>query len=427
MHRLLERLNSYNLKISTKKCQWFSKEVKFLGFLVSGEGIRSNPEKVEVVKKWKAPNNKKSLLRFLGFAVFYHKFIDSLSGKAKPLYNLLKKDVPFEWTQEADNAFISLKKELGNLPTLVYPNPNLPYDLHCDGSDTGLGACLVQNGRPVAFASKTLTVAEVNYNTTEKECLAIVWALQHFHPYIYGATLNIYTDHMALKSILSTKLPRGRIARWIMALQEYQPYTIIHKKGLENVDADALSRLDQNNQEVTKASDITIDSFKTLQKADPKISLLQKSGIKLPYTWLNGILCYEDKFGKTLPVVPVGLVEVVLRHAHNAATGGHFGVEKTMGKVINIGWWSSRKEDVENWVKHCQECQKFKVRNDNATPPMQPITPTYLGEIWATDIATLPESKHGNKHVLVITEYLSKWVVAVAFPSIETSQIVQVY
>lgn len=105
---MLERLDSYYLDISRKKCQWFCKEVKFLGFLVNGEGMRSNPEKVEVVKNWKALTSKKSLLRFLGFVAFYHTFIDSFSGKAKPLYHLLKKDVPYEWTQEANQAFMEL-------------------------------------------------------------------------------------------------------------------------------------------------------------------------------------------------------------------------------------------------------------------------------------------------------------------------------
>ncbi|KAG1001021.1 hypothetical protein G6F27_013266 [Rhizopus arrhizus] len=124
--RFLARLDKYNLRINPKKCQWFSKEVKFLGFLVSGEGIRSNPEKVKVVKEWKAPVNKKGLLRFLGFAVFYHKFIDSLSSKAKPLYALLKKDVDYSWTQEAQQAFEQIKQDLISLPTLAYPNPQLP-------------------------------------------------------------------------------------------------------------------------------------------------------------------------------------------------------------------------------------------------------------------------------------------------------------
>ncbi|KAG0974626.1 hypothetical protein G6F29_012091 [Rhizopus arrhizus] len=272
--RFLARLDKYNLRINPKKCQWFSKEVKFLGFLVSGEGIRSNPEKVKVVKEWKAPVNKKGLLRFLGFAVFYHKFIDSLSSKAKPLYALLKKDVDYSWTQEAQQAFEQIKQDLISLPTLAYPNPQLPYDLHCDASDVGLGACVVQLGRPIAFASRTLNSAETNYTTTEKECLAIVWALKQFHPYLYGSKFTIYTDHAALKSILSTRLPRGRLARWIMALQEYQPYDIVHKKGSLNTDADALSRIQDVNAQDFELKDITLARFQELQKVDPTIKLI---------------------------------------------------------------------------------------------------------------------------------------------------------
>ncbi|CEP07164.1 hypothetical protein, partial, partial [Parasitella parasitica] len=327
VNRVLERLNKFNLKINIKKCQWFQPEVKFLGFLVNGEGIRSNPEKVAVVKDWKAPGSKKALLRFLGFANFYHKFISSLSSKAKPLYHLMKEDRPFIWGEKEQSAFDNLKQELMTLPTLVYPNPNWPYDLHCDGSNTGLGACLVQNSKPIAFASKTLTSAEQNYSTTEKECLAIVWALQHFHPYIYGAQLNIYTDHLALKSILATKLPRGRIARWIVALQEYHPYTIIHKKGLLNVDADALSRIDQNNQSAAiDIANVTAKDIKDLQRVDAKISLMLKNGIKAPFKWMNEIVCYQED-NRTVPVIPLALIEKVLSHAHNQATGGHFGVQ----------------------------------------------------------------------------------------------------
>lgn len=211
-----------------------------------------------------------------------------------------------------------------------------------------------------------------------------------------------------------------------MALQEYQPYNIIHKKGTENLDADALSRVDQNNQEDDEG-ELTIDEFRMLQKADPKIALILKSGVTLLFAWVNNRLFYEDKFGKTVPVVPVGLVGKVLTHAHNSAiSSGHFGVEKTMGKLRSVGWWSSRKDDVTNWVKHCQECQRFKVRNDIATSTMKPIIATYLGEIWATDIAILPESKHGNKYVLVIMEYLSKWAITAALPSFDANRIKQV-
>lgn len=202
---VLKRLDSYNLKISAKKCQFFQTEVEFLGFLVSGEGIRSDPEKVNVIKEWPQPTTAKQLMRFLGFCAFYHKFLKDLSMTAKPLYNLIRKNEDDVWTDATEEAFQTLKKQIMTLPMLAYPDPNLPYDLHCDASNHGLGAVLVQIGRPVAYASRTLTPPELNYHTTEKECLAIVWALDYFHPYVFGANFTVYTDHSALKSTVGEK------------------------------------------------------------------------------------------------------------------------------------------------------------------------------------------------------------------------------
>ncbi|CEP07116.1 hypothetical protein, partial, partial [Parasitella parasitica] len=424
--RFLGRLAEYNLRINPKKCQWFSKEVKFLGFLVSGEGIRSNPEKVKVVKDWKAPVNKKGLLRFLGSAVFYHRFIDSLSSKAKPLYALLKKDVDFIWDSKAQQAFDLIKQELISLQTLAYPNPQLPYVLHCDASDVGLGACVIQLGRPIAFASRTLNSAEYNYTTTEKECLAIVWVLKQFHPYLYGSKFTIYTDHAALKSILGTKMPKGRLARWIMALQEYQPYDIVHKKGTLNTDADALSRTHSMNAQDFQLKDIDLAMFRELHKADPNIRFLKRDGIRKPYVWNdNGLVCYEED-GRVVPFIPVGLIEQVLFHVHSKDTAGHFGIDKTYNKAREIGWWPNMGADITNWVMTCEGCQRLKVRNDLTRPPMRPITPRHVGEIWTTDIATLPESHTGERYLLVLMEYLSKWVVAVPLKSFDTGSIVQV-
>ncbi|CEP10899.1 hypothetical protein [Parasitella parasitica] len=119
VERVLERLDKYNLRMNPKKCQWFSKEVKFLRFLVSGEGIRSNPKKIKTVQDWKSPVNKKGLLRFLGFAVFYHRFIKSLSSKAKSQYALLKKDINNVWSKEAQQAFDTVKKDLVSLLTIA--------------------------------------------------------------------------------------------------------------------------------------------------------------------------------------------------------------------------------------------------------------------------------------------------------------------
>ncbi|KAG1239029.1 hypothetical protein G6F35_000323 [Rhizopus arrhizus] len=376
LRNVLQRLNDYNLKISIKKCQFFQKEIKFLGFLVSGHGIRSDPSKVEVIKTWPTPSSVKQVQRFLGFCAFYHRFIANLSTMAKPLYKLLKKEERvFKWTPAAQEAFEQLKSRMVELPTLAYPNPEEPYDLHCDASDSGLGAILVQIGRPIAFASRTLTDPEQNYSTTEKECLAIVWALNYFYPYLFGAQFTIYTDHAALKSILSTKMPRGRIARWILTIQSYQ-FTIIHKKGSLNADADALSRLSSNNQDL---AELTLQGFHKLQQEDKVIALLKRE-VKTPYVWKNGLLCYQLRQDKLVPILPRIMVSKVLEKYHNGLTGGHFGVDKTMEKIKEVAWWPGIAEDVKTYIKSCPQCQRYKIRTDSAVAPLKPILPRYTGD-----------------------------------------------
>lgn len=160
------------------------------------------------------------------------------------LYRLLKKEEPWRWMKQEQVAFAGLKHCLVKLPELAYPNSSLPYDLHSDASDFGLSAracaVLVQQGRPIAYASRTLNSAERNYSTTEKECLTVVWSLEQFHLYVHGASFTVYTDHGALRSILTSKTPRGRIARWIMTIQAYS-FTVQHEKEALNSDADGLS------------------------------------------------------------------------------------------------------------------------------------------------------------------------------------------
>ena len=214
LRQVLSRLNQYGLKISVPKSKFFCKEVRYLGFIVSSNGIYPDPEKQNLVENWPPLKSVKELQRFLGFCAFHHKFIRHLSQTAAPLHKLLHKNTPFNWQPEHQDAFVALKKRIAELPTLAYSQPHLLNEIHTDASTHGLGSILVQNGRPIAFASRSLTTTEKNYTTTELKCLSIVYALSYFHPFIYGALqLTIYSDHAALKSILSTKMPWCRIAR----------------------------------------------------------------------------------------------------------------------------------------------------------------------------------------------------------------------
>lgn len=346
---------------------------------------------------------------------------------AAPLYGLLKKDEEFIWTDDRLLAFDNLKNTVCNLTTLAYPDPQAPFDLHTDASNVGIGAVLVQNGRPVAFASRSITSAEKNYHTTELECLAVVWALEYFYCYLYGSMFTIYTDHMALKSILTTKMPRGRISRWIMTIQNYT-FNIVHKKGIHNIDADALSRkYQQNDQEINDVNILQLDktAFIKFQQDDAFISVLkkgeEKTGTGAKFVIVNGILYKKD-----VPVIPRKLVPSVLRLIHDGPTGGHFGVEKSLGKARLVGWWPAMIEDIKNWISACEKCQIHKTDTKNTTPPLKSIMPSYVGEIWAADIAILPTTRKNNSYILVLMEYLTKWAITAALPSFDSDHVAQV-
>lgn len=279
VNEIFEILDKWNLKVNIGKCKFFQNEVKFLGFIVSGTGIRSNPEKVEPIKKLTSPSSVKELQQFLGLCTFYHRFIKNLSSIASPLYKLLQKESTWSWTQKEESIFRELKETLMSLPELSYPNSNLPYEIHCDASNVGLGAVLVQAGRPIAFASKTLNRAQQNYSTTEKECMAVSWALQHFHCYVHGChSLAVHTDHAALKQILSTKDPKGRIARWVMDITSYD-FSVVHIKGSKNQDADALSRLCVEKLKVNAQQEIqlTASVLEIEQQKDSEIQAYLKT------------------------------------------------------------------------------------------------------------------------------------------------------
>jgi hypothetical protein len=194
--------------------------------------------------------------------------------------------------QQQQSAFDKLKKCIVKLPELAHPDNALPYDIHSDASNIGIGAVLVQRGRPIASESRTLIVAERNYSTTEKECMAVVWALEQFHPYVHGADFTVFTDHVALRSILTNKTPLGRIARWIMTIQAYK-FTVQHKKGSLNGDADAPSRI-QNSQR-TEPDLLLTKKHLEISKAETKLLGLLENRDQAPFNIKHGTYSTENR------------------------------------------------------------------------------------------------------------------------------------
>ena len=222
--KVLDRLCKAGLRLKPTKCNFAQEKVDYLGHVVSKYGVEVDPRKVEAVRDFAQPHDLITLRSFLGLAAYYRRFIPNFSKVASPLHALTRKDTPFVWTPTCQNAFDELKQLLTKAPVLAFPDFTRDFLLETDASGVGLGAVLAQKQedgavRPLAFASRTLQPHEKNYGVTELEALGVVWAAKHFRPYLYGHHCDVYTDHEALKSLLNTPQPSGKLARWGMALQ----------------------------------------------------------------------------------------------------------------------------------------------------------------------------------------------------------------
>lgn len=250
---VFERLRTFNLKLQPSKCAFMRKEVNYLGHVITDQGVKPNPQKIKCVTEFPIPTNEKEVKSFLGLSGYYRRFVPGYGRIAKPLTALLKKDVIFKWTDLCQEAFDELKKILTTEPLLQYPDFTRTFNLTCDASNYAIGCVLSQGpigtDPPIAYASRTLNRAELNYNTTEKELCAIVWGVKQFRPYLFGQKFNIVTDHQALNWLFNIKDPGSRLTRWRLKLAEYE-YEIHFKPGASNTNADALSRI---NRVVTRS------------------------------------------------------------------------------------------------------------------------------------------------------------------------------
>jgi Reverse transcriptase (RNA-dependent DNA polymerase)/RNase H-like domain found in reverse transcriptase/Integrase zinc binding domain len=259
LQKIFETLENANLKVSLDKCEFFKTEVEFLGFIVSTEGIKTNPKKIEAISDFPLPKTLKDLRSFLGLSGYYRRFIQDYSKIAKPLTALLRgedgrvskhisKTKIIELTSEAIEAFKQLKNSLISREViLTHPNFEENFELTTDSSNFAIGAVLSQNGRPITFLSRTLNKTEESYATNEREMLAIIWALNTLRNFLYGSRkVLIFTDHQPLTFALSNKNTNSKMKRWKAILEEYN-YELKYKPGSTNVVADALSRLPQIN------------------------------------------------------------------------------------------------------------------------------------------------------------------------------------
>lgn len=280
LHRVLQTIGNAGLTLNVRKCEFGASSVTYLGHRINRLGISPDLTKVEAVRDFPRPDNVTKLRAFLGLASFYRRFIHNFASIARPLHNLLKKgaDVQRDWNQSHEIAMMELKTKLTSTPVLVSDDGVSKIELYTDASIKGIGAVLMleeERGlQPVVFISRRLTPAEEKYHSNELECLALVWALNKLRHHVYGRPLTIKTDSSVLRWLSQKKDLSGRLARWIITLQEYS-IDIQHLKGSSNVVADALSRAPVGAAELTDPPNQMLCGIQVAEYSSRQLALLQ--------------------------------------------------------------------------------------------------------------------------------------------------------
>lgn len=418
LRTVLAILREHKLQAQASKCSFFQREVDFLGYVVSADGLKMDSHKVAAVRNWPTPTSVTEVRSFLGLANFYRKFVANAAAISARLTDLTRKDQVFRWGEPQQRAFDALKLAITSAPVLQLPDPDKPFVLETDASDFAMGAVLSQdqgNGlRPVAFESRKFGVHELNYAVHEKEMLAIIHAFTVWKCYLEGRHTTVYTDHASLQYFSTQTSLTRRQARWMELLQSYD-HVIRYKPGKDNIVADAISR----------RPDLQLAA---LTAAEPPAEFLQsvKQGYTTDAFYTNGQLRSNPLFEQQddlwhftshgqrrlcIPDVPE-LRSQILHECHDSAISGHFGEAKTLRAVSRHFYWPHMPATVRRYVRTCVPCQRNKPSQQLPGGLLQPLAvPDKRWESVSMDLITqLPKTKAGHDAIFVVVDRLSKMV-----------------
>ena len=439
LQKLMSVARQKGLVFNSPKCDIKQKSVKFFGSIFDENGAHPDPEKVADIRNMKTPSRTAELQSFLGLVTYMAPFIPKLSDLTAPLRSLLKKDTVFDWTSTHDNTFEQIKHAISETTTLAYFDSSKATVIQVDASLQGLGAALIQEGKPIAFASKTLSDTERRYANIERELLAVVFGCERFHTYIYGKPFTVESDHKPLEMISLKNLTAAppRLQRMILRLQPYD-VTIKYLPGKEMLLADGLSRLPAPNNEHTELDvRISLVQFSTerlvnirqITRTDNIMRALHETitqgwpdtmreipKLLQPYWPFRDELSIED--GLIVKGTRVIIPEAARKDVLNSIHEGHQGSEKCKLRAKTCVYWPKINKDIENLVANCDICNLMK--NQQPRETLQPHEiPTRPWQIIGTDLFALKGAEY-----LIVADYYSKFPFVRKMPQHCTSQAV---
>jgi transposase InsO family protein len=466
---VLRRLEEEGYYAHPDKCEFFQKEVSFLGHIVSEKGVAVQLHKVRAVTEWPQPKNKREIRAFLGLTNYYRRFIPSFSEIAAPLTDLTGKDVPFCWTEREQLAFELLKLRMTTADVLAHPNPDRPYIVTTDASGFALSGVLSQDQpdgsrRPVAYMSRKLSPAERRYATHDKELLAIVRAVEHWRCYLEGNAhpILLLSDHRSLQHLNTQPNLTDRQARWVEKLSDFE-FRIEYIKGNLNRVADELSR--RADYEAEASAERATETATNRDDEPPRVKLIQQTERVNTTTttttttnddtkedevramWqicMDGFPLLDDikeaarrddvyqlilakpqprddglTVGEGLLWTCEGLLyiptdptlqQLLIRQVHDSPTGGHMGLAKTMARLTSMCWWPGMKAMIADYVRGCVTCAATKPLLQKPAGTLRPLPiPDKPWRVITIDfVGPFPRTADYFNYVLVVQDKFSK-------------------